>query len=184
MTDSADDLPVEAEIVDDDPRMSTLEMQMHIEQWSAPFPPPAVMRQYAEIVPDFPERFLRQWESQGQHRQELEKLVVTAQAKTQVRAQPYTLALGGIALACATVLGLAGQTWLAGAIVTLDFTGIGAAFIVSRKREEKELKDKAEQVPEEPAPPRPKTSKPPPKALPTQRAPQNRNRGQNKNKRR
>lgn len=45
--------------------------------FSGPIPPPALMREYAEIDPDFPRRFIEIFERQQTHDHEVEKAVIS-----------------------------------------------------------------------------------------------------------
>lgn len=134
-----------------DPELHELQMQVHlIEQWQfqSPILPPAILKQYEEIIPDFAERYFAAWERQGAHRQRLESTVVAAQTRTQLRAQPYTFALGALALLVAGALGLAGEGGAAVAVVALDFTGLGGVFVYGRISNVREARRKEEAVPD------------------------------------
>lgn len=126
----------------------TGEVQFEEWQFQSPLMPPMVMRQYAELIPNFPERFMAAWETQTQHRQTLERTVVATQSTTQVRGQRYTLMLGIVALVVAGVLGITDHEWAAVAVVSMDFLGLGSVFVFSRIRDARDLQMKAQQVPE------------------------------------
>jgi uncharacterized membrane protein len=53
--------------------------------WQGPIPPPAVLREFGEIVPDAPERILRQWENESEHRRRMEHGALEAHHKRSVQ---------------------------------------------------------------------------------------------------
>lgn len=147
-------LPPLAELIEqqvDPRRLQELQLEVQlVEQWQfqSPILPPAILKQYADLIPDFPERYFANWERQTTHRQHLETTVVTAQSKSQLRAQPYAFALGALVLLVALVLGLTGHDGAAVAVVGLDFLGLGGVFVYGRHSNVQEARRKAAAVPD------------------------------------
>jgi uncharacterized membrane protein len=135
--------------------LSAYHEEISIEEWrfQTPLLPPAVLRQYQELIPDFADRYMKAWEQQSRHRQRLETSVVATQSKTQLRGQWFTWGLGSLALVVAGVLGVAGEAAAAIAVVSIDFVSLGGIFIVARIRDRGDLQRKAEVVPEQPPAP-------------------------------
>lgn len=57
-----------------------LVVEMTAKSWSGPVPPPEVVARYEEIQPGLADRMFRMAEKQSEHRQEMEKISVNAQA--------------------------------------------------------------------------------------------------------
>lgn len=149
-------MPPLSELIDPN-RLHELQMEVQlVEQWQfqSPILPPAILKQYAEIIPDFAERYFASWERQTTHRQKLEATVIAAQTRTQLRAQPYTFALGALALVVAAILGITDHETAAVAVVGLDFFGLGGVFVYGRMSNVREARRKEAAVPD-PSPPRP-----------------------------
>ena len=113
--------------------------------FSGPIPPPALMREYAEIDPEFPRRFIEIFERQQAHDHEAEKAVISNNKEIILnnqnllkRGQPFgfVLALVGLALVglvgglIASFLGspIAGSTIGAGGLALL-----AGVFVYSKK---------------------------------------------------
>ncbi len=57
--------------------------------WKGPIPPPDILKEYNEAVPDGAERILSMAERQSEHRMELESTVVTGELKQSGKGQNY-----------------------------------------------------------------------------------------------
>lgn len=89
-------------------------------------PTPTEMREYKELVPDAPERFLSAWEGESKNRQALEKIQYESIAK-EVRAigvDRRIALIGGLVLAF-VVLGMTFH------VVTHDVDPLGVAAILT-----------------------------------------------------
>jgi uncharacterized membrane protein len=56
----------------------TVTAQAQLSQYSGPIPDAESLARYAEVIPDAPERILKMAENQAEHRQWLEKRVITS----------------------------------------------------------------------------------------------------------
>ncbi len=63
-------------------KLSSLEMRASL-SWSAPLPPPAVLKQYNSVFPGCAERIVALAESQAAHRQAMETNVIKANIASQ-----------------------------------------------------------------------------------------------------
>ncbi len=88
------------------------------------------------------------WERQTEHRLNLERIVVTAQATAQVRGQRYAAVIGVAGLLASGAAAVSGHEASAIALAGIDFGGLAGVFIFNKYREGKDLEAKAEQVPD------------------------------------
>jgi uncharacterized membrane protein len=112
--------------------------ETHIQAYGGPLPPPALLKEFDNVVPGAAERIIRMAEQQADHRQFLEKTVITGDSK---RAS-YGLFIG--ALVVLSVLGGAifliyeGHDWAGAAIAGLDLVALASVFVygsISRRSE-------------------------------------------------
>lgn len=110
--------------------------------FSGPIPPPAILEQYARIIPDLPERIVAQFENQSTHRRGLETKVVDGGIVAQKMGSVFGFT---IAMTC-----LLGGFWLlhggkdAAGIASI-ITAVAAptgVFVWGRLRQERERKEK------------------------------------------
>jgi uncharacterized membrane protein len=121
--------------------------------FSGPIPPPEILIRYNEASPGAADRIIAMAENQSQHRQELEKKVIETNCRTQKTGPMFgfvicmTAILGGIYLIHD---GKSGQG-LAAIIAAL--TSLAVVFVVGKKKQERELAQKANTlVPNQPPP--------------------------------
>lgn len=121
----------------------------HSSQFSGPIPPPKLMAEYQELIPDAPERILRLAELQADHRRTIESKVIDNEIIRSRRGLQagfvvaMTMAIGGIwiALTVAPPAGpLCGATMTGSTLVGLVYTFITGT---RSRREERESKAKA-----------------------------------------
>lgn len=116
----------------------------HAAHFSGPLPPPEILVRYNEAVPGGAERIVAMAESQSKHRQSLEKSVVDTNCSTQGTGPVYgfiicmTAIVGGIYL-IHSGKSPEGLTSIIGAL-----GGLVTVFVLGRKKQEKELRDKSE----------------------------------------
>lgn len=98
-------------------------------RYAGPLPPPGMLRQYNDALPDGAHRIVSAWETEGQHRRHL-----------QNRGQWIAAILGGGAIIAAVVCALFGQPWVGGSIIAFTMLAMGATgaigqvFSLTRKR--------------------------------------------------
>lgn len=113
--------------------------ETHIQaSYSGPLPPPGLLKQYNEIIPDAAERILCVAEQQAKHRQALEKTVVVGDSKRADRGLWAGLAVTLSLVAGAVFLVSTGHDGAGIAIAAVDVVGLASVFVygtISRRSE-------------------------------------------------
>lgn len=101
--------------------------------FQGPLPPPALFKEYDQVVPGAAERILALAENNQSHRTSWETIALTEQANEVRRGQymGFALAFGMLigAVFCAHI----GQPWVAGALVASSMAGVVTAFLRGRE---------------------------------------------------
>lgn len=63
-------------------------------EFSGPIPPPSIIKGYEEIMPGTAERIIAMAENQAKHRQEMEKIMVNAEARDSLLGVVFAFILG------------------------------------------------------------------------------------------
>ncbi|TNJ36830.1 DUF2335 domain-containing protein [Prosthecochloris vibrioformis] len=100
--------------------------------FSGPLPPPSILSQYDEIVPNGAERIMQMAEQQLQHRIEMEKRLVEEDTRQGARGQNYALIVSLVAFASAVILGVTGNETAATIIAGIDIIALATVFIVGK----------------------------------------------------
>lgn len=115
------------------------------EAFLGPIPPPGLLKQYGEIIPNAPERILAMAEKQSTHRQYLEKIVVEGDNKRANKGQWMAFVI-----ACITIIGGFSLIYLSKDILGISailgsLAALAGTFIIGNKsrREERSNKLKA-----------------------------------------
>lgn len=111
-------------------------------QTLGPIPAPNVLREYAAIQPDLPERIVSQWEKQSSHRQGLEARVV--------RSNIWNERLGTLSGTLIALAGIGAGTYLvsqghdiSGLVAFVaTLAGIVRVFVIGTRRSREELQAK------------------------------------------
>jgi len=106
--------------------------------FSGPLPPPALLKEYSDIVDNGAERIFQMTEKQSSHRMELEDHAIREELKQSRRGQNFGFALGVLSLILATILALMGQETIAGIFGTTTIVGLVTVFVVGKKSQKKE----------------------------------------------
>ncbi|HEY3570066.1 MAG TPA: DUF2335 domain-containing protein [Thermoanaerobaculia bacterium] len=130
--------------------LSTTIARFETEFFEGPLPHPGILAEYDRICPGAASRILAMAESQSQHRQELEKLVVLSNCRSQDRGPilGFLLAAGAIAVGGFLILHgkeVSGLVALTGALVA-----VVVPFLYGKRvqRKEREIEEKRrEQLP-------------------------------------
>ena len=107
-------------------------------QFEGPLPPPALLREYDEIVPGFARRLLEEFETQGVHRRRIENVVIGANVRAQSRGQIIGMVCFLSLVAGAVALGLKGHDAAAIALAGIDVAGFGGALLWTRTKQSEE----------------------------------------------
>lgn len=118
------DIPEEAKI-----QITTAYMES---SWRGPLPPPWVMQEYGEVIPNMPERILRMAEKQSEHRQFLEKQSLQAPIDQSKRGQLLGFVIAVLFLLATVFLALNGFTVVAGVLGGTTLIGLVAIFVTGK----------------------------------------------------
>jgi len=102
--------------------------------WQGPLPPPEVLREFNDIVPNGAERIVAQWESETAHRQAQEKAALAAEVAITRRGQYFAGAFAFTALAVAAWALALGATQVAALIASTTIVSVVGAFLYERRR--------------------------------------------------
>lgn len=127
-------------------RLLAIQRASHFE---GPLPPPELLKQYNEVIPKCAETIIEQFVAQGNHRRELEKMVIGGDVKRSNWGLVAGFTLGLVGLLGSFYVISIGYS-LEGLATFLTALGVlvGSFIFVTRKRD-KERKEKDESVPEE-----------------------------------
>lgn len=80
--------------------METVVVHSKQELWQGPLPSPKTMEQYRDLSADWPDRIIRQWETESDHRRAYEMTALTATTKRDLLGQILAgaFALGALAV--------------------------------------------------------------------------------------
>jgi uncharacterized membrane protein len=143
---SAQELPPDEAVVQERHSVpeirSTTIARFEAEFFEGPLPHPGILAEYDRICPGAASRILAMAESQSQHRQELERLVVLSNCRSQDRGPilGFLLAAGAIALGGFLILHgreVSGLVALIGALVA-----VVVPFLYGKRVQQKELAEK------------------------------------------
>lgn len=114
--------------------------------YAGPLPPPELLVQYNQTVPDAAERIIIMAESQSGHRQELESKVIESDIKNSRLGLHYGLIIGLAAVIGGTICIASGYEVGGSIIGGTGLTGLVGVFVYGSrsKRKEREQRYKAE----------------------------------------
>ncbi|WP_458424591.1 DUF2335 domain-containing protein [Methylorubrum extorquens] len=114
--------------------------------WRGPLPPPAVIEEFRDLVPDAPERIFRQWEGESEHRRAYEKTALEASIRRDLIGQLSATLFALSALAVAVFALWMGEPWVAGVIGGGTIASVVGAFLYRRGPDR--MKDEANDNPQ------------------------------------
>ncbi len=117
------------------------------ESWSGPFPPPAVIEKYEDMVPGAADRILKMTENQTAHRIQMEKMAVRGDS-----IRSYLGLIFGFILSMAVISGgiylvANGHDWAGGVLIGLDIIGLAGVFVYGSRSRRAEREKMAEKMP-------------------------------------
>ncbi|KAA0570153.1 DUF2335 domain-containing protein [Azospirillum sp. Sh1] len=104
------------------------------ERFEGPMPPPALLRQYEEIVPGAAERILAMAERQLDHQIDWERTAISAQARNAFWGLSYGFIIGIALIGGAIFCAVAGHEQVALALVGASALGLVPAFVNAWKQ--------------------------------------------------
>jgi len=106
-----------------------VKMQAQSTRFQGPIPPPEILRQYAEVVPELPRIIVGEYQKQSAHRQKLESQLLESNIRKETRGQWISFAFGGATLIGGFLLIHEGrEAWGVGLMVG-DLLAFAAVFI-------------------------------------------------------
>lgn len=112
--------------------------------FQGPLPPPEILRQYGEVVPNGAERIMSMAERNQEHRHGLEKEVITKGVRNESRGQWLGFILFILLIAAGTYLLATGKRIEGLSTLVLNATTFAALFVYSRRAKEREVQRKRE----------------------------------------
>lgn len=112
--------------------------------FSGPLPPPNLLKQYNDVVPNGAERLMKMAETQQAHRQDLEKTVIKGNVQSESRGQYMGLFISIAVIAAGTYLAAIGKQITGGILVGVDVVALASVFVLGKQRQQKELSKKRE----------------------------------------
>lgn len=110
----------------------------HTEMYASPLPSPDDLAKYEVLIPDAPERFMRKFEQQVDHRHHLERNYLDHQITLASRGQIFALVVFGSIVAAAVLLALTGHETVAIAFLISDIVGAIGLFATGRVLQSRE----------------------------------------------
>ncbi len=131
--------------------LTVQEVWVSSSSFQGPLPPAEELSKYQEVSPDFPKRLLEMVEAEACHRRQIEEKVVDAEIASEKenqedrkRGQYLGFLIAIVTIVAGSYLSLNGSQ-LPGTFIGLSgVTGLTAAFIHGRKRQEQESNEKGE----------------------------------------
>jgi len=114
-------------------------IQAQVASFQGPIPPPELLREYNEIVPNGADRIMKMAEAQSAHRIELESIVIKGDDRRADRGLYTGFTIGIVMLALSFVLVMYGHDWAGTVFGTIDLLGLIGIFVYGRNVKMKEL---------------------------------------------
>lgn len=147
LADEVADEVLEGVLLDDETRAELRgRIEMVIGQVQSPVPPPFMMRDYAKILPDAPERLFRMAESQMEHRQGLERRVVVGGDVRAYVGQVFALIVALVFGFFAYDLIRSGQELAGTFLGTVDLVALVSVFLVGRSKQQRQSEENRERT--------------------------------------
>ena len=97
-----------------------------------PLPPPAILEDFQRIVPDAPERILRQWELEADHRRAYERTALDATVRREALGQISAVLFALTALGVSAFAIWMHEPWVAATIGGGTIVSVVGAFLYRR----------------------------------------------------
>lgn len=101
--------------------------------WEGPLPSPKTMHEYRQLSPDWPDRIVKQWETESEHRRNYEMIALQAATRRDAAGQNYAGAFALSALAVAALALYLGQPWVGAIISGGTIASVVGAFLYQKK---------------------------------------------------
>ncbi|MDR1934574.1 MAG: DUF2335 domain-containing protein, partial [Candidatus Accumulibacter sp.] len=108
---------------------ATLAIHRQQETFSGPIPHPEILKKYAEIVPDAPERILAVFEKDSEHLRVIEREALRAEVHETRLRNWMAFGLAGFSLVAGTAAAFSGHEAFASVIVGASCVGLVTGFL-------------------------------------------------------
>lgn len=125
-----------------DSRSSQVSIQ-ETQVWSAPIPPPELLQQYNEIIPNGADRILAMAENQSAHRIRMESMAIKANLNRATRGQLFAFLISILAISGGIYLAVIGKELGGGILGTGGLVALASLFLRERKSQIKEIAQKS-----------------------------------------
>lgn len=109
---------------------------------ASPLLPPAILREYDEIIPGFSRDLHRDVQKESKHRRSCDSWLIKGGTIRALFGQVCALLITLATLYVALQLGLAGYVWVAAVLVAINLVGLVSAFlgreVIARRQTEKQ----------------------------------------------
>jgi uncharacterized membrane protein len=117
--------------------------EINVASFSGPLPPPALLAQYNDVIPNGADRILTMAERQSAHRERLEARVVDGNVANQTRGSYFAFIIMLVAILCGFYLIHEGKNAAGLTSIIVAVGGIVSVFFYSKLEQKKEREDKA-----------------------------------------
>jgi uncharacterized membrane protein len=107
-----------------------------------PLPPPEILQEYNKAIPDGALALLRMAQDQQAHRIEREKTVIDEEQRQSGRGQIFGFIISTLGLLISGFLAYEGHDAFAGILGTTTIIGLVSVFVLGKRAQEKDLKEK------------------------------------------
>lgn len=104
------------------------------QSWQGPLPDPDSLEAFRQIVPDAPERIIKQWELEAAHRREYEMTALNGAIERDRVGQGAAIVFALSALVAGVIALFLGHPAFATAIVTTTIVSVVGAFLYQRRK--------------------------------------------------
>ncbi len=96
-----------------------------------PLPPPQMMAEYRDVIPDLPERIVYWTETQAEHRRSLERARADGAEARMNRGQWGALIVALVGIAASAIVGMFGNAFVASILAVVSVGGPTAAVVLA-----------------------------------------------------
>jgi len=109
--------------------------------FSGPLPPPSILGDYNEILPNGAERIMKMAENQSSHRIDLEKHAIKEELRQSKNGQIFGFILAILGMLIAFGLAYLRHDTVAGIFGTTTIVGLVTIFVIGKRKQSKDFED-------------------------------------------
>ncbi|MEH6718833.1 MAG: DUF2335 domain-containing protein [Aurantimonas endophytica] len=106
--------------------------------WQGPLPSPKTLEDFRSVVPDAPERIIRQWELEAEHRRAYETKALEGTIHINKAGQANAITFALFALGVAALAVWLNQPWIAGILGVGTIGSVVGAFLYQSRNARKQ----------------------------------------------